>query len=83
MGLISWLVVGAIAGWVAGKIVKGSGYGLIGNVVVGIIGAVAGGWLAGTFLNMPNAINGLTLETIVVSIVGAIVVLWVFRLLSR
>ena len=44
-GLLVWLIVGAIAGWLAGLIVKGYGFGLIGNIVVGIIGAVIAGWL--------------------------------------
>ena len=43
--LIAWLIVGAIAGWLAGLIVKGFGFGLIGNIVIGIIGAVIAGWL--------------------------------------
>ncbi len=45
--LIAWLVIGAIAGWLAGTFVKGDGLGLIGDIVVGIIGAFIGGWLAG------------------------------------
>ena len=43
--IIIWLIVGAIAGWLAGQIVKGGGFGLVGDIVVGIIGAVVGGWL--------------------------------------
>ena len=46
-GIIAWLVIGAIAGWLAGMLVKGGGFGLIGDIIVGIIGAVLGGWLAG------------------------------------
>lgn len=46
-GIIVWLVIGAIAGWLAGLIVGGGGFGLLGDIVVGIIGAFAGGWLAG------------------------------------
>ena len=45
MGIIIWLIIGAIAGWLAGLIVKGAGFGLVGNIVVGIIGAVVAGWL--------------------------------------
>ena len=43
--VIAWLIVGAIAGWIAGKVVRGGGFGLLGNIVVGIIGAVVAGWL--------------------------------------
>ena len=44
-GLIIWLLIGAVAGWLAGLIVKGAGFGLIGNIVIGIVGAVVAGWL--------------------------------------
>ena len=83
MGILSWLVVGAVAGWVAGKLMRGGGFGLIGNIVVGIIGAVVGGWLAGAIFNDPNAISGFNLTTIVVAVLGAVVVLYIVRLLKK
>ena len=43
--IVAWLIVGAIAGWIAGKVVRGGGFGLLGNIVIGIIGAVVAGWL--------------------------------------
>ena len=46
-GIIAWLVIGAIAGWLAGQVVKGGGFGLIVDIIVGIVGAVIGGFLAG------------------------------------
>lgn len=46
MGLLSWIVVGAIAGWLAGNLVKGQGFGCLGNVIVGVIGGLVGGFLA-------------------------------------
>ena len=45
MGIIIWLIIGALAGWLAGLIVKGAGFGLLGNIVIGIVGAVVAGWL--------------------------------------
>lgn len=83
MGLLTWIVVGAIAGWLAGQVMKGSGFGLIGDIVIGVIGALVGGWLAGTFFNVPDAINGFNLTTIVVAFLGAVVVLFVVRLFKR
>jgi uncharacterized membrane protein YeaQ/YmgE (transglycosylase-associated protein family) len=83
MGLLAWLVVGLIAGFLAGLFVKGSGFGLIGDIIVGIVGALVGGWLAATFLNMPDAITGFNLPTIVVAFVGAVILLFVVRLFSR
>ncbi len=83
MGILSWLVVGAIAGWAASKLVGGVGFGLIGDIIVGVIGAVVGGWLAGTLFHDPNAISGFNLTTIVVAILGAVVLLFVIRLIRR
>ncbi len=83
MGLLTWLVVGAIAGWLAGKVMRGSGFGLIGDIVIGVIGALAGGWLAGTFFKVPNAISGFNLTTIIVAFLGAVVVLFIVRLFKR
>ncbi len=82
MGLLTWIVVGAIAGWLASLVIKGSGLGLIGNIVVGVIGALVGGYLAGTFFNVSNAISGINFTTIVVAFLGAMVVLFIARLLK-
>jgi uncharacterized membrane protein YeaQ/YmgE (transglycosylase-associated protein family) len=83
MGLLTWVVVGAIAGWLAGQFMKGSGFGLIGNIVIGVIGALVGGWLAGTLLKVPDPISGFNLPTLIIAFVGAIVVLYIIRLVRR
>jgi uncharacterized membrane protein YeaQ/YmgE (transglycosylase-associated protein family) len=83
MGLLAWLIIGAIVGWLAGLVMKGKGFGLIGNIVVGVIGALVGGYLAGVFLKIQNAISGFNLTTFVVAFVGAIIVLLVVRLFSE
>ena len=83
MGLLAWLIIGAIVGWLAGLVMKGRGFGLIGNIVVGVIGALVGGYLAGVFLKIQNAISGFNLTTFVVAFVGAIIVLLVVRLFSE
>lgn len=83
MGLLTWVVVGAIAGWLAGKVVRGSGFGLIGDIVLGVVGGLVGGWLAGTIFNVPAAISGFNITTIVVAFLGAVVVLLVVRLFKR
>jgi uncharacterized membrane protein YeaQ/YmgE (transglycosylase-associated protein family) len=82
MGLLAWLIIGAIVGWIAGLVMEGRGFGLIGNIVVGVIGALVGGYLAGVFLNIPKPISGFNWMTFVVSFVGAIIVLLVVRLLK-
>ena len=81
MGIVAWIVVGLIAGWLAGQ-VMGSGFGLVGDIIVGIVGAVVGGYLAATFLNMPDAVNGINVPSIVVAFAGAAILLFVLRLLG-
>lgn len=82
LGILTWLIIGAIAGWLAGQVTKGRGFGLIGNMIIGIIGALVGGWLAGTVFNISNAISGFNLTTIIVAFLGAVVVLYVARLIK-
>jgi uncharacterized membrane protein YeaQ/YmgE (transglycosylase-associated protein family) len=83
MGIFTWIVVGAIAGWLAGYVMKGRGFGLIGNIIVGVLGALVGGWLAGVLLNISNAINGFNLQTILVAFLGSVVVLYIAKLIRR
>jgi uncharacterized membrane protein YeaQ/YmgE (transglycosylase-associated protein family) len=78
--LLVWLVVGAIAGWLAGLIVKGYGFGLVGNIVVGIIGAVIAGWLFPK-LNIPLGTGWV--GAIVSSAIGAVILLVVVGLIRR
>ena len=78
MGIISWLVVGLIAGWLAGMVMKGGGYGVVGDIVLGIIGALVGGFLASTFLKVD--ITGINLVSIVIAALGALIVVFVSRL---
>ena len=82
MGLLTWLVVGVIVGWLAGMVIKGKGFGLLGNIAVGVIGALIGGWLAGALLNIQNPISGFNLTTFVVAFLGAVIVLYVARLIK-
>ncbi|MBY0224651.1 MAG: GlsB/YeaQ/YmgE family stress response membrane protein [Hyphomicrobium sp.] len=75
--LIIWLVIGAIAGWLAGQIMRGGGFGLVGDIVVGIVGAIVGGWLLpriGVF------VFGGVLGEILNAVIGACVVLFIARL---
>ncbi len=80
MGIISWLLVGMVAGWLAGLVMKGRGFGLIGNMVIGVVGALVGGWLAGALFNIHHPVTGFNLSTIVVAFLGAVIVLYVARL---
>ena len=80
MGIIAALIIGGIAGWLAGKIVRGAGFGLIGNIVIGIIGALLAGWLLpqlGVSLGV-----GLVRE-IVNATIGAVIILVILSLIRR
>jgi len=78
MHFLWWIIVGLIAGWATGKIMKGSGYGVLGDIVIGIIGAVVGGWIMGA---LGFSSEGGTLYTILVAILGAVILTWLFRLI--
>ena len=82
MGILAWIVVGLIAGWLASQVMRGGGYGLIGDIIVGILGALIGGFLAANLLNMPNAVNGINITSILVAFVGAVILLAILRVVS-
>lgn len=82
MGVLSWIVVGLIAGWLAGQVMRGGGFGLVGDIVIGIIGGVIGGYLAGTLFGVPDAVNGFNLTSILVAAVGAMLLIAISRIFS-
>ena len=78
--IIVWLIVGAIAGWLAGLIVKGAGFGLVGNIVVGIVGAAVAGWLLPQLgIHLAAGIIGAIID----SAIGAVIVLVILSLIRR
>jgi uncharacterized membrane protein YeaQ/YmgE (transglycosylase-associated protein family) len=79
MHIIYWLVVGLIAGWAAGKIMKGGGYGTLADIVLGIVGAVVGGWVVGL---LGFAAGGIISE-ILVAILGAVILIWITRVIKK
>jgi len=78
MGIIAWIVLGAIAGFITNLIMGGT-EGVIATVVLGIVGAVVGGYLAGTVLKVAD-VTGINVESIVVAVIGAVIVVAVYRL---
>jgi len=82
MGILSWIVVGLIAGWLAGMVVGGGDYGLIGDIIVGVIGAFLGGWVATTFLHIGAGMSGINLYSILIAFCGAVLLLAVLRLVT-
>ncbi|MFL9891965.1 GlsB/YeaQ/YmgE family stress response membrane protein [Paraburkholderia sp. RL17-381-BIF-C] len=79
-GIIAWLIIGAIAGWLAGVLVKGGGFGLIVDIIVGIVGAFIGGWLAGV---LHISLGGGWIGSIITAVIGAVVLLFLIRLIRR
>ncbi len=82
MTIVVWIVLGLIAGWLAGQVMKGGGYGLVGDIVLGIIGAVVGGFLTGLVLGR-DMVSGFNIESIVVAFIGAVILIALSRAISR
>lgn len=78
--LIWFLIIGAIAGWLAGLVMKGGGFGLLGDIIVGIIGAFLGGWLFG---KLGVSFGGGLAGSLIVAFLGAVVLLFLVRLIKR
>jgi uncharacterized membrane protein YeaQ/YmgE (transglycosylase-associated protein family) len=78
--ILVWIILGLIAGFLASVLMGAGGYGLIGDIIVGILGAVIGGWLASMFLGLD--VTGLNLTSIAIAVVGAMVLIFVLRGLS-
>jgi uncharacterized membrane protein YeaQ/YmgE (transglycosylase-associated protein family) len=81
MGILVWIIVGAIAGFLASKVLTGKGMGLLWDIVVGIVGAFLGGWLAG-LVGIPVDTGTFTVGGLVAAFVGAVILLIVFRALT-
>jgi uncharacterized membrane protein YeaQ/YmgE (transglycosylase-associated protein family) len=80
MEITIWLIIGAIAGWLAGQIVKGGGFGLVGDIIVGLVGAVIGGYL---FPRLGISFGGETIGAIISATIGAIILLVILKLVKR
>ena len=77
--LLYFLLIGLAAGWLAGKVMKGSGYGLIGDLIIGVVGAFLGGWIFGLLHIAAGGLLGL----LVTAFVGAVVLVWLLRLMKK
>ena len=78
--LIWFLIIGAIAGWLAGLVMKGRGFGILGDIIVGIVGALLGGWLFGV---LGVSAGGGLAGSLIVAFIGAVVLLFIVRLIKR
>ncbi|MEP6896220.1 MAG: GlsB/YeaQ/YmgE family stress response membrane protein [Chloroflexota bacterium] len=82
MNILSWIVVGLIAGWLAGMVMKGGGYGVLGDIIVGIVGALIGGFIASRLFGVAGAVSGINLTSIVVAFLGAVIAIGIVRAIS-
>ena len=80
MNFLWFLIIGLVAGWLAGVLMKGGGFGMVGDLVVGVIGAVLGGWLFGA---LGISAGGGLIGSLVVATIGAVVLLFLVRLIKR
>ena len=80
MGIITWIIVGLIAGWLAGQVMKGGGYGVLVDIILGLLGGVLGGWLFGALGVWPG---GGIIGAILVAFVGAVILVALSRLIKR
>jgi uncharacterized membrane protein YeaQ/YmgE (transglycosylase-associated protein family) len=80
MGIIGWIIIGIVAGWLAEKIMKRD-HGLLTNLIVGVVGAIIGGFLASTLLGLD--VGGFNITTLIVATIGAVVLLAVLGLVRR
>lgn len=78
-GIIWWIIVGLIAGWLAGRIMKGGGYGMIADIVLGILGGIVGGWIVGQL----GFGGGGMIWSILVAILGAVILIALTRLIKK
>jgi uncharacterized membrane protein YeaQ/YmgE (transglycosylase-associated protein family) len=80
MGFLAWIFVGLVAGWLAGLVMKGGGYGIVVDIILGILGAMLGGWLFGHLGIWPA---GGMVGSIIVAFVGAVILVAITRVLKR
>ena len=78
MSILAWIILGLVAGWLAGMVMRGGGYGILGDIVLGILGALIGGWLTALLLGR-DMVNGFNIESLIVAVLGAIVLIAISR----
>ena len=77
-GIIAWIIVGLVAGWLTGMVMKGGGYGIVGDLIVGLLGALIGGFVVGLFIHGSVGLIG----SIIVAFIGAVILLALLRLIT-
>jgi uncharacterized membrane protein YeaQ/YmgE (transglycosylase-associated protein family) len=79
MNFLWFILIGGVAGWLAGQIMSGKGYGILGDIVLGIVGGVVGGWLFGIL----GIGGGGLIGSLVTALVGAVILIWIVRMIKK
>ena len=82
MGVLSWIMVGLIAGFLAGQVMRGGGYGVIGDIIIGILGGLLGGWIGSSLLHIDGGVTGVNLESILIAFAGAVLLILILRMIG-
>jgi uncharacterized membrane protein YeaQ/YmgE (transglycosylase-associated protein family) len=83
MGILSWIIVGLIAGFLAGQVMRsGGGYGVIGDIIVGVLGGLLGGWIGFYFFDVGDTMTGINLVSILIAFAGAILLIFILRMIG-
>jgi uncharacterized membrane protein YeaQ/YmgE (transglycosylase-associated protein family) len=82
MTILSWIIVGLIAGFLAGQVMRGGGYGVIGDIIVGILGGLLGGWVGTNLLHIDVGVSGINLESILIAFAGAVLLIVILRMIG-
>jgi uncharacterized membrane protein YeaQ/YmgE (transglycosylase-associated protein family) len=82
MGILTWVVLGLVAGWLASQFM-GGGRGLVGDIILGIVGAIVGGYTGGIILGRDLLVTGFNLDSVVVAFLGAVLLIAVSRIFTR
>lgn len=80
-GIIAWIIIGIVAGWLTGKIMKGSGFGVFADMIIGLIGAMIGGFIS-YHLGLGGVREHGLIMSIIIAVIGAVILTWILRLIS-
>lgn len=82
MNILSWVIVGLVAGFLAGQVMRGGGYGVIGDIIVGVLGGLLGGWIGSNILHINAGVSGINLESILIAFAGAVLLILILRMIG-
>lgn len=82
LNILAWIIVGGIAGWLAGLVVQGTGLGVIGDIIVGILGALIGGFLITLLLPGTFAFTGFNIGSLIIAFIGAVILLLILKVIG-